>query len=353
MPAVSVIVPVYKNEQYLHMCINSILTQTFADFELILIDDGSPDNCPHICDEYAQADPRVIVIHKANQGVSAARNDGIVASCGTYITFVDSDDYVAENYLAALIEGAKNNVDFVCATKTVIYKDCQISDNGYFFKQDLTKKIEPVIYDKVSRYTSPWMKLFKREIIIEHNIWFNPTLHYGEDTAFVYEYLKHCTHITQIPDCVYFYRVYDGSAAHKFQKGISNCLAYRQSCFVTFINKLCFADPINDIIIDGFAYKGFRLLIQNVQYASKKDALQEISIGLTQFRPYIERLAKRIDNKEDISFLDIPEAFYREIAILANTRSAKRIYRYIVSITWKSKTFVIISAVKGKLFGKK
>ena len=352
MPVISVIVPVYKSEQHLRACINSILTQTFADFELILVDDGSPDNCPRICDEYAQSDPRIMVIHKENQGVSAARNDGIVASRGIYITFIDSDDYVAENYLHVLLGGAQNNVDFVCAKKMKIYVDRQISDNSDAFELDLSKKIEPAFYDKVSGYTSPWMKLFKREIIVRHNIRFNPTIHYAEDTAFVYEYLSHCTHIRQMPDCVYFYRVYEGSAANKYQKDISNCLAYRQSHFETFINMLYLTEEINEIIIDGFAYKGFRLLIQNVQYAQKNDAIQEISNALAQFKPNFERLYKRICNKEDISFLDIPKVFYKEIAILANTCNAKSFYRHIVCVALKTKILVIISALKRKLFGK-
>ena len=92
MPELSIIVPVYKVEPYLPKCIDSILAQTFSDFELILIDDGSPDRCGEICDEYAARDDRVVVIHRENRGVSAARNAGLDAARGEYIGFVDSDD---------------------------------------------------------------------------------------------------------------------------------------------------------------------------------------------------------------------------------------------------------------------
>jgi len=96
-PTLSIIVPVYKVETYIHKCITSILNQTFTDFELILIDDGSPDNCGAICDEYKQKDNRIIVIHQKNKGLSAARNAGLDIAKGDYITFIDSDDSVAAN----------------------------------------------------------------------------------------------------------------------------------------------------------------------------------------------------------------------------------------------------------------
>ncbi len=112
MPAISVIVPVYKTEQYLHRCVDSILNQTFSDFELILVDDGSPDNCPAICDEYAQNDSRVRVIHQENQGQAAARNHGVRVAQGQWVSFVDSDDMVHPQlleglYLACMEHGTK------------------------------------------------------------------------------------------------------------------------------------------------------------------------------------------------------------------------------------------------------
>lgn len=95
MPTLSIIVPVYKVEPYLHRCVDSILAQTFTDFELILVDDGSPDNCGAICDEYAAKDSRILVIHKENGGLSDARNAGLDIAKGEYIGFVDSDDYIS------------------------------------------------------------------------------------------------------------------------------------------------------------------------------------------------------------------------------------------------------------------
>lgn len=102
MPKFSIIVPVYKVEQYLDRCIQSILKQTFTDFEVILVDDGSPDNCGVICDNYAAKDDRIVVLHQINQGLSAARNNGLDIARGEYICFVDSDDWIEHEMLAEI-----------------------------------------------------------------------------------------------------------------------------------------------------------------------------------------------------------------------------------------------------------
>ena len=113
MPKLSIIVPVYKVEQYLHKCIDSILSQTFTDFELILIDDGSPDRCGEICDEYAAKDDRIIVIHQKNRGVSAARNAGLDIARGEYIGFVDSDDWIEPEMYESMLCDTYKEFDIV------------------------------------------------------------------------------------------------------------------------------------------------------------------------------------------------------------------------------------------------
>ena len=109
MPELSIIVPVYKVEKYLPRCIDSILAQTFGDFELILIDDGSPDGCGRICDEYARKDKRIVVIHQKNMGVSAARNAGLDIARGRYIGFVDSDDWIEPQMYEAMMDAIREN----------------------------------------------------------------------------------------------------------------------------------------------------------------------------------------------------------------------------------------------------
>lgn len=109
MKSVSIIVPVYQVESRLRRCIESILAQTFTDFELILVDDGSPDRCPLICDEYAKNDERIRVIHKKNGGLSSARNAGMEAAQGKYFLFCDSDDYVSPHWCETLVKQIKKH----------------------------------------------------------------------------------------------------------------------------------------------------------------------------------------------------------------------------------------------------
>lgn len=139
MPLFSIIVPVYNVEKYINKCVDSVLNQTFTDFELILVDDGSPDGCPAICDEYAKKDPRVKVVHKENGGLSDARNAGLDKCAGKYVIFLDSDDFWNDdNALNLLYEKAKNNYDIIMFGCTLFFPSNgqqHISQNGY--KTDL------------------------------------------------------------------------------------------------------------------------------------------------------------------------------------------------------------------------
>ncbi len=165
MPQISIIVPVYKVEPYIRQCVNSILAQTFTDFELILVDDGSPDNCGAICDEYAEKDSRIHVIHQENGGASSARNAGIdwtfVNSDSKWIAFVDSDDWVHPNYLAFLYRAAQeNNVKVsVCGFQRVKEKNAEIQLTDY---QSTICPYEDFIFNVYL-----WNKLYAKELLSE------------------------------------------------------------------------------------------------------------------------------------------------------------------------------------------
>ena len=123
-PLVSIIVPIYKVEPYLRRCLDSIVNQTYTNLEIILVDDGSPDGCPQICDEYAAKDKRIIVIHKENGGLSSARNAGLKIASGAFISFVDSDDWVNDHYIETLyLAQNKFNADLVIAVSETTKKD--------------------------------------------------------------------------------------------------------------------------------------------------------------------------------------------------------------------------------------
>ncbi len=125
-PEISIIVPVYKVEKYLNECIDSILAQTFTDFELILVDDGSPDNCPALCDAAAEKDSRVRVIHKINGGVSTARNAGLAAAQGNWIGFVDPDDFVDKTYYEKMLRAAKQAGAELAVCNEVLWKRMEV-----------------------------------------------------------------------------------------------------------------------------------------------------------------------------------------------------------------------------------
>lgn len=179
MPKISVIVPVYNTEKYLHRCIDSILAQTFTDFELLLIDDGSKDSSGAICGEYASKDSRVRVFHKENGGVSSARNLGLDNAKGEWITFCDSDDYV-ENYWLDIFVSNQEGVDLVAQG----FRDNTAS---FFLFDGSVADFMEILYDKqLVGYTV--LKLFKREIINQYNIKFDENVRFREDEEFVLKY---------------------------------------------------------------------------------------------------------------------------------------------------------------------
>lgn len=161
---ISIIVPVYKTEQYLEKCVQSLLNQTYRDFELILIDDGSPDKCGAMCDELSDVDSRIRVLHKRNGGLSDARNAGLEIAKGEYITFVDSDDYVAPELLETLMDGIREGTQVsACNFFTVrdgVAKPWR-NPKGGFIQLSSLEAVEDMLYAH-SIDTSVWGKLFHR-----------------------------------------------------------------------------------------------------------------------------------------------------------------------------------------------
>lgn len=201
---ISVIVPVFKVENVLHYCIDSILNQTFNDFELILIDDGSPDNSGKICDEYAKIDSRVKVVHKENEGVSVARNAGLELAKGKYICFVDSDDYIQRDYLEKLILAKKSNTDcqnIWCKFLTVNdYKHNLDMEHIYCKEHKYSIKDIMTLHEKWLD-AGPVCKLYDKDIITNNNIRFNQNLSLGEDLTFNFEYLDYTSGDIVVIDC--------------------------------------------------------------------------------------------------------------------------------------------------------
>ena len=205
MPTISVIVPVYKVEQYLHRCVESILNQTFTDFELILVDDGSPDNCGAICDEYAGKDNRVTVIHQKNGGLSAARNAGIdwsfANSDSQWLTFIDSDDWVHPQYLEILYNVVRDNNAKVscCAFESV--KEDKPFENITVPNIEMVDTKKFYLENNVN-FTVAWGKLYYKSCFV--NIRY-PVGKIHEDQFTTYKVLFETENVRFVKEKLYYY----------------------------------------------------------------------------------------------------------------------------------------------------
>ena len=231
-PQISVIVPVYKAEQYLHRCIDCILAQTYSDFELILIDDGSPDNSGGICDEYAQKDSRIKVIHKKNGGVASARQCGIDNATGIYTIHADPDDWMEHNMLEELHNKAiAENADMVICDfydnidNIAIYRKQQISENS---PQDV---LQDLLFHKL--HGSLWNKLIRRSCYTDYNVSFIENLNYCEDYLVCVKMLMNNLNIAYLDKAYYFYdhNINENSITRKY-----TIETYKQR--ILFIEKL-------------------------------------------------------------------------------------------------------------------
>jgi len=210
---VSVVVPMYKVEEYIDKCITSILNQTFKFIEIIIVDDGSPDKCGQIAEAYANEDPRIKVIHKENGGLSSARNVGLGVAIGDYILFIDSDDWIEPTMIEKMYNASKEvSADLVICNYRRVYKDCLEEDvlqlkNESFNLNDIS--LEEYFYS----YYFPYVhghevtnKLYKREIIIKNNLKFEKNTEvFSEDQLFNLYFLCHINVISSIKDTCYNY----------------------------------------------------------------------------------------------------------------------------------------------------
>ena len=201
MLKISIIVPVYKIEKYVRECIDSILVQTYQDWELLLIDDGSPDNSGVICDEYAQKDSRIRVYHKENGGVSSARNLGLEKMTGEWVMFVDADDTIKPNTLDLCINKCiDNNLD-------IIQFSFSRGLNDSFCHSDQTEPLTSEEYIRADKLLmSVWGSLIRSSIIIENNIYFDKTLKLAEDQIMIMDCIRNAQRLQRIPNQLYYYR---------------------------------------------------------------------------------------------------------------------------------------------------
>ena len=212
---ISVIVPVYKTEKYLHKCVDSITAQTYTDLEIILVDDGSPDDCGRICDEYAQKDSRIKVIHRANGGLSAARNSGLETAGGEYVSFIDSDDYIDPDYFEALTSCITGGADmaicgFVKETENGEVFKIHGSGNGENLPLIPEQALAEICRRRLFGFFA-WGKLVRRDIALAHLF---PEGRLFEDVFTVYKYIGDSRAIVYTDKVKYHYVSHEGSIMH-------------------------------------------------------------------------------------------------------------------------------------------
>ena len=306
-PKISVIVPVYKAEAYLHPCVDSILAQTSQNFEVLLIDDGSPDRSGEICDEYARKDRRVRVFHKENGGVSSARNMGLDNARGKYVCFVDSDDSVGVYYLEHLLEGE----DDIVVTGLSF-----VSREGERIKHHIPNAFQTSQKNKVGNcipnleslilLNGPYQKRFKRKLLHEHRILFDLECSSGEDTLFVLEYMQYVESIRVISCSDYYYYNRGGS------------LSKQRSLYFVAYNFARKMFLLRSSLIQKFA-------ITDRNYLKRVSLLYQEYLCVSVYSLYYQQISK----KERLFFL---EKVYSDNRGLKLTLNRKLHFRNAISI---------------------
>ncbi len=234
-PLISVIVPIYKVEKYIRQCIESITTQTYRNIEIILVDDGSPDNCPLICDEYAIIDSRIKVIHQENKGLIEARKSGLRVSTGDYVCFVDGDDWIEPDMyenIAKAIE--KYSPDCVITQFYYSYPDREEKSRYCFNKEfysrgELEKEVFPIMlfdgtYYSFGVYPNCWTKVFKKQLLEKHIYDIDSRIRMGEDIAFTYPCLMDCCSLAFVDKALYHYRINPESMTKTYDSALNDII---------------------------------------------------------------------------------------------------------------------------------
>ena len=290
-PLISVIIPVYKVEKYLEKCVDSVINQTYDNLEIILVDDGSPDNCPKMCDEYAKKDKRIKVIHKENGGVGSARNKGIEKSTGEYITFVDSDDWLEKNFIQEMLFIInKYKVDYVTCGYYRVYENKKEIINGNLEEIVIdSKEYVNKLLNVQNGYGFVHMKLIKKTKI--SNLRFEEKLVVGEDALFNIQLCKNIEKIVIYNKPLYNYYFNTNSVVRKYNNEYCNNYLKSMIYMSEYIRKNYKSENVIQNLYNYIAYhvllicvnycyhpdnpnKGRKILIETVKIDLFKEAIK-------------------------------------------------------------------------------
>lgn len=340
-PLISIVIPVYKiKEEYLCCCMDSCLAQTYDRIEVILVDDGSPDRCGAICDEFAAVDSRVQVVHQPNSGVSAARNAGIARATGDWITFLDADDYFEPDACQRIVEAIQNKpkLDLVVFSLVKDYKDRQIPNQSlyegdrYFageealgrFRRDV---LETQLDSNTLRMT--FCKAIKTSILREHGVLFRKELPLCEDVVFWFEAVQYVTSAYYVDKCLYHYRQVTDSATVKYRPNVVR----EHELLLQNLRQIMEKTECPDAYLHGYSLEAFysmqRMITQGFYHDDNplpaKERAKECRavLGTEEYR----RALKRIDTavltrNHKIKYWMLRMKFYGGLNLLRNLFSA-------------------------------
>lgn len=291
MPLISIIIPVYNSEKTLNRCVNSILNQTFMDWELLLVDDGSTDKSGKICDQYALKDFRIQVFHKKNGGVSSARNTGLDYAIGSWITFVDSDDFIDATFLDTLIRLQSSDlcisgIQFINNETILLPPEENIKIENVAELDNLLNKLY---------FTAPWGKVYKNEIIQKNNIRFNINLKIGEDTDFVLKYLLYINDIRLISKPLYHFFNDEKGKITKYTLTADEFITHTISIktnLTALCRKLNYTFPItNSVLMKYYSHLFYVYLMSIPSYTTFKKEAWKYKVSHIDYYPKSSRNA--------------------------------------------------------------
>lgn len=275
-PLISIIVPIYKVEAYLSRCIDSILQQSYHHLEIILVDDSSPDNCPKICDAYAQKDSRILVVHKKNGGLSEARNAGLDIASGEFISFIDSDDYVHPEMIATLIQLLQSNdSDISVCNFTPFTKKVSSSNNIPVIETLSGEEAAERLYKR--RYATQtvvaWDKLYKRSIFDKLRFEVGK---FNEDEFFTYQALLLAKKVTFTSQELYYYFIRNTGISQAITNPKSLDGLDAKAKAIRFYHKMGYTKLLHSSILSFLNFTAKRYCFVHRQPGKHKELLAEI-----------------------------------------------------------------------------
>lgn len=302
----SVIIPIYKTEEFLTECVDSILDKADEDVEVVLVDDGSPDGCPGICDRYAEKDTRVRVVHKENGGLSSARNAGLAVAKGRYVTFVDSDDQIFPDSLPEILTWIRTAGADMCFLRAFkLFADGTMRDLGENIdgSQLRAKSREEAIRHLASRSKYPgsaWAKVFRRDFLIENDLHFPYDRRYSEDLGFIRDCVLRAESFDALDVPYYQYRQgRTGSITQQIKaKNFNDLLQFITESAEKLTENRKAKDPVNGLIMSFVAYE-YSILLYGYTRIPKEDK----KAALAAMKPYAWTLRYAVTKKGRLVFL--------------------------------------------------